>query len=54
MFNIDLRAIDGFNNLNKESKYKILCNFNLSRYKFILDELKNLCNKIDDINTKKY
>ena len=52
MSDIDLRTIDGFNNLNKKSKYKIMTNFNLFRYKFMLDEMKDIYNNISDINTK--
>ena len=53
MVNFDLKNIDGFNNLNKESKYKVMNNFNLLRYKFIIDELKDIYNNINDLDTKK-
>lgn len=53
MVNFDLKNIDGFNNLNKESKYKVMNNFNLLRYKFIIDELKEIYNNINDLDTKK-
>lgn len=52
MSDIDLRTIDGFNNLNKKSKYKIMTKFNLLRYKFMLDEMKDIYNNISDVDTK--
>ena len=40
--NFDLKMINQFNDLDDKKKKDILCIFNLNRYKFILDELKNI------------
>ena len=40
--NLDLKMINRFNNLDDKKKKDILCIFNLNRYRFILNELKNI------------
>lgn len=41
-FDFDLKILDGFNNLEKNTKNNILSSFNLNKYKFLIDELKKV------------
>ena len=48
----DLGELDNFNNLESKKKNKIMCYFNLNKYKLVLNELKNIYKIIDNKDYK--